>query len=518
MEKLPKHAKIDRVIIFAGIILLLLMVLFNFYYGIKLTLTTTLLAFIIFIALIVMLFLFRFTVKHPPPWLMKLYSFVRHHQKYAVLVMLSIILLTGLALRFSFLRFNYQSTSDPAHYYSTAKKIIDTSGITNQTTITSQNVQTLSNANYFALFPYLFNYTALLSGSMSVFGQNYLSVIMLNSLFDIAGATLLYFLVKKILKKRRFAIIAFALWMLNPFNVVFCALSLPIIAVNTFIILGIFLTKLLFDNFNNRKFWVYVLILGITLGVGNGFRPIMTVFILSIMLIFIIYLIKKRGKQWLTIAMGSIIMVIAFGGAILANNLVAQRFINAPIAYNASGWSLFLGSNVSTNGQWNETDGTELLGVFFSSSKNAGRTQQEMLNLGIQRYKSNGLVANIKLAIQKSAILLGDQKDGAYNLNSIISLSSRTYSIVTNILSIWTLAMIILAILAMYKLYKKCREIDYITMLIIILLIAFYISSILVEVASRYSTIFWPMLTILAVYGISNIIRNSGRYGLPKLS
>lgn len=81
-----------------------------------------------------------------------------------------------------------------------------------------------------------------------------------------------------------------------------------------------------------------------------------------------------------------------------------------------SGWTLYIGSNLESNGMWYSE---KKLDEFLSSGLSPEETQQKFKDLAIERYKSNG-INNVKLFKNKFFVLT--EQTSEYSFGTFLSI------------------------------------------------------------------------------------------------
>ncbi|MBU1119659.1 hypothetical protein KKA50_00430, partial [Patescibacteria group bacterium] len=244
----------------------------------------------------------------------QLKEIIYNNEKGRTILLCLIIIIIGLILRFFiFFYFDYKPISDPAQFLKNATSIAAGNGI--------------ANKFYLGFFPYLVAYTDILGLMIKIFNNSWLATIVLNSIFDISASLIVFTFIKQITKPKSIApFVGLVLWMLSPFNILFSTLSLPVIAVNFFIIAGVYLIYLMSKCIvegDIKKSVLYSIALGLVLGIANCFRPIFPVFLIALLLylVFILLSIKELSKRVITLASISFIIVFCLFVTVVRINL-----------------------------------------------------------------------------------------------------------------------------------------------------------------------------------------------------
>lgn len=304
------------------------------------------------------------------------------NKKYVFILSISI----GILLRVSLLFFNYPELTGSGDYQTF---------FYNASSFSNNNI--ISNPTYIALFPFLMPYIIILGSFFKVFGISYFSMISLNIILDLFTALFLYFT----FKNKSISKCISCIWLLNPINMVWCTVCCPVVLVNFGISASILIFSILLNNINSKKFIIYSILTGIIISISNSFRPIMPIMLIAIALYYIYINLKehKFNKNYLI----SFLLIVVFFTITKVGINVAMDKINGQPVSRTAGWTLYIGSNLESNGGWySEPKLDELLNQGLSPEE----VQKEFKKLAIERYKNNG-IKNINLFINKFDILTG---------------------------------------------------------------------------------------------------------------
>lgn len=336
---------------------------------------------------------------------------------------------------------------------------------------------TISQSTYVGLFPFLMPYIVILGSFFKIVGTSYKSVVLLNIILDLFIPLFLYFSFKnKSIKK-----CSSVLYLLNPFAIIWCTICCPVTLVNFGLCLSILTFSLLLKNMYSKKFILFSILTGIIMSISNTFRPIMIIMLIAIFLYYI-YINMKNKNFKLHYLISFILILISF--FITKNGLLSlmDKINDEPVS-RTSGWTLYIGSNIDSNGMWySEPKLDELLGNGLSVEE----TQKEFKHLAIERYKSNKL-NNLKLFAIKFVILTGNVPNYTFStfLNTVVITSEWISNSIKIILYCYMFISIILNILIAVQslLNRKKLELNIFYMLFYIGII---MAHLFVEVSPRY--------------------------------
>jgi hypothetical protein len=407
----------------------------------------------------------------------------------------SLVLISVMA-RFSFVKFGYQPASDPAQFNYSATHL-------------AENGDLGVRSYYNALFPYLFAYNVSLAGVMKIFGSGVVSVIVCNILFDAIATVLLYVLVKRITNSATSAKIAMALWIISPFNIIFSAISLPIVAVNTMIIASVLCVYLLISGFkkNTKTVLLLSVVTGVVFSVANSFRPIMAVFIIALVIYCVASFIQKPGKTLARkMTMSIAVLLITF----VSLNAGFIKLVSHVTGYENiamhPGWSIYLGGNVGSHGGWNAAD-TDYADHVRAEEVTIIAAHERLKKEGIERWKQMSPAQAAVHLVNKSVVLSGGGQYMIYNISSYPELWQNKRVIA--LLHLWCALYFYGLLLFSAKFLLSAREdkhgLNFIHF-VILLFVGLFLASLCVEVAARYFSPFLIFLNIFTAIVGGNIL------------
>ena len=376
-----------------------------------------------------------------------------------------LLILFGILIRILLLFLNYKNVySDEATFYYNAVKLANNTNI---------------NTRYIAVFPYLYSYILLLGSIMNFIGTGFKTVVLTNILLDIIGSYFIYLIGNK-LKNKELGIKMMLLWLYNPLQILWCTKALPVIIVNTLFIICIYTFIILLKSDTIKKKITLSIILGILLGISNSFRPIFIIFLIAMICYYIYNLLIKENKTDIKLINLIIIIIIFITCNNFYSSLVSSK-TNYKIGNNTSGWTLYLGSNLKSNGAWFEVSEFNE----FLNSNEAEFDVQEIHNYfkeqAINNYKTYSILNLTKLFTKKYYILTSNIPSYTYE-NTINPLTNNKLTIICKLyLIIFWITLILNCITIKIKNIKNP-----IIIFLIILEIGLILSHLLVEVSPRY--------------------------------
>lgn len=282
---------------------------------------------------------------------------------------------------------------------------------------------------YEAFYPHLMTYTAVLAFFMKICGVNYFAVLLLNLLFDIIGVLAIYFLLR-FWRGRNVAQIGAIIWILNPLEIMYCAVSMPIVATNAILALALLVGYIVLRTFKQKLWWQFALLmclLGIIISVGNGFRPFFTVFLIAITMVLVAEVIRK-GKSFCLPAIAGLALAVI---SCMGNNQLLDLGYQKMNPYHVPGgvgvgWNFYVGANFESWGRWNVEDYNWWRSQIYGNSctdfeefkyetydcieehGDLAGLQSELLSMSFSRYAEMSLPRLIRHLVHKTDILLAD--------------------------------------------------------------------------------------------------------------
>jgi len=430
----------------------------------------------------------------PKPMANRIFGFIMQNKWIRLFSAFSSLLL-GFIARFGFALLDYVPVMDSSTYYINAASLIETGK--------------LSSGFYIGMFPHIYAYTVALTAIFKITGIGLWGVILLNTFFDILSAFLIGYLIYLLTRSYKWPIFSFCIWWLSPFNILFCAVSLPVIAVNTFIIILIVLAVHLFNNINCFKYLIYFsVVFAVAIAILDAFRPISIIVMIAILIYYTFLIIKESKWQTFYNCIISLIAIILLSA--LLSYLWTQTISSAtgfPANKYKAGWNIYVGSNYDTNGRYSEKDDEYLVNLMIDYDRDISKIFYRLQNEGINRWKELNFIRALQLMINKSLQLAGDMININWDLKGSYPYFDDSwikYDIIRIISGIYWYFILIFTFHYSLK-RKKCEPFNFI-LFIKILIIGFFLAFLAVEVMNRYFTIFFPMFTVLSILGFHKMV------------
>ena len=353
---------------------------------------------------------------------------------------------------------------------------------------------------YLALFPHLLGYSSFLSIFLRFFGQNPMVVKILNLILTVFSEIFLYFFCLRGLGFRR-AIFAGVLWIIFPSKFLYnvTALSEPFY---TCLLLAFLLLVSELETREDKLRGAVILygLLGGALLTGIQLtRPIATIPLIALA----IWLLLLRG------AYAKRIQVLKKWGIFLAIMLVCFFSFNAQwnrhlinvIGVKPSssyGYSLYVGFNPETSGQYSEQDMVVFGDVLNSEAEHDTSKAQEIMKRLAWERLHNEIQNYPKLFADKLQTMVGDDEGGAWTVKHCIP--ERAYQALLALSNVVYYATLLLSLKGTFQM-KKAQEKSCL-LLAPLYVIGLCLAHMLVEVQGRYHYSMIPMLVITAAAGM----------------
>lgn len=454
---------------------------------------------IIFVLLCLIIFCYAYHRRYP----IKLFQ----SQKFWRLVLIFSIVL-GISLRLLFLAFFDEFaptglTSDTGVHYNAAQEILNTGAIASSEIgiYESYHTQLMS-----------YNYVTVLA--QWLFGANYLSVLIPNIIFDLIASLVLFILLRK-WQNERTAAIGVAFYLLNPLGISFCAQALALSIVNMFIIIGLFMVYEFWQSLRKehyRKFLLLAAASGLVFAISNSLRPVFSVFIIAVIILLAVHTISKLQKRTTlyTIGGAALLLVTFITGGTLID--LSYQLINPyyqDTGHGALGWNLFVGANFDSKGRWSYEDWDLMPPRLFGGEMTPTEINEDFTKMALRRYKEMGIrKLGIHLINKTEMIFTSNEVTPIRNLEEqfkTVNGREEWYQTLNNSFMLSLTILIGLSSIYFWRLIQnRSAKPDFFIFFLALCFCGLFFSSLLVEVMSRYVSIFVPLLIIFSAAALNN--------------
>lgn len=336
---------------------------------------------------------------------------------------------------------------------------------------------------YFARFAH--NTIAVLYYSIFYeFSKNPLLLIkIVNIFFQTMSVYAMYLLINELYKDKKVArYSAFFMTIFPPF-IMYCSQVASENMAIPFYILSIFF---FFKSLHKEKSYVYPLLAGLLLSVGNLFRMVGTVFIIAYMMYILFYKsCKDLFRTYIPLVVAYILPLLLCSNILLSNNITDTQLWNSKEPYHTS---ILKGTNIMALGSWNEEDAS--LPDKFDYDSELVKT--EAIKVIKERLTTTPLYILIPFYIVKLTFQWGLGDFGAY----VWTVPTADLTIFSNFLNSNEATMMVICnsmlLILLYKIIKKTSKkqnlpnFDY---FFIILFAGYVLLYLITEMQPRYAFI-----------------------------
>jgi 4-amino-4-deoxy-L-arabinose transferase and related glycosyltransferases of PMT family len=348
-----------------------------------------------------------------------------------------------------------------------------------------------SDSSYYISFPYQLGFTMYEAGVIKLFGNHFIIFKLLNVLFSMGTAIVLYLSASKAFHESCGRVAALAYLFYIP-NIIMCS-----VLTNQHISVFLFTGGcfLLLKGRNRVGYW---LLAGLAIGLGHLMRPIGIVYLAGIVLFVLLMIWQQwRGsikKQAATTAgkLGAVIVVYYLVQILASISLTSSLVTEHSLFDGDKYWKFMVGLNAQTNGSWNKEDAAYTNQYSFGEE----RHQAELVKIR-ERLEDKGEL--IALFGRKLVIMWGSPDSSPYwSLQGVAD--SRELE---SILHQWERPLYVLmgafGVVSMAALWRTGKGNE--ALLFLILLLLYVGAHLLVEIQPRYRLDFVPVLILLQSYG-----------------
>lgn len=371
-------------------------------------------------------------------------------------------------------------------------------------------------AMYEAFFPHLMAYSVTLSLFMRIFGQNLFAILISNLLFDLVSMLCLYLLLRS-WKSQRAAMIGSIIWLINPIEILYCGVGMSMIVTNTLVLSAILIayyTYQFYQKENLRLFCLFACLFGLTVAVGNSFRPIFTVIAIAVVVIFLFNVLSKFKQGFQKTVPTIIGLVIMFFSSFAGAKLIdfSYQHLNSYHVPGGTGvgWNFMLGANYESWGRWNRADSARFGELVYGNDVNPNlvEIQSTFFKEGINRYLAMNPLQFIIHFLHKTQVFLIDQNNTiawpfgeAYNVGTDHVLYQLLHGLGVALFA----TLFCLAFFFLVSSLRANHSYDQTLFFLCLCFCGLVAASLLVEVMWRYVLQAMVVVIILAACGISKI-------------
>ncbi|MBC2305802.1 ArnT family glycosyltransferase [Listeria booriae] len=353
--------------------------------------------------------------------------------------------------------------------------------------------------NYAPFFTHILYFSTVLSWVYSFTGNVVIAGQIFNILLTLIGAVLLFKACKNLFKLP-VAVMATLIFVLWPSYLMYSTLigSEPLFM--ALLALSMYLwTKL---EARNPSMFLSI-VLGLTLVLMNLIRPLAAVILIAFILCSLI-----TKWEWRSFWRKYVPVVIVFGILVLAGGWINKIIYPFETAANFTGYSMYIGANEKTTGQWSQEDMTYFWSLYHANPDKLSNINKDMQQKAIDRLQKITKEDKLLPFETKKMKIYADENYGyewnVYNNAPTIYHYSDILLAISNVVAaLMILLGFIGLILAIIR--GKMKQIY----LFALMEVGFILSALLVEVQGRYHIPLIFIYSILAAYTLYSIIEST---------
>lgn len=424
-----------------------------------------------------------------------IYYFYIRPQNPGVKIKLVILVAISLIIRILWIHsVNVVPQSDFEYYHKIASSIISGD---------------IAMKDYIAIFPHVIGFPSILSIFYFIFGANPLVGLYLNAFISCAIVIMVYMITKLVYKKEQTALVAAVLTSIAPSHIMINSLLATEPLFCLLLLISIYTALLITEKeLGIKEFYLYAFGLGVLVSISNAIRPFGLIFLVALFLYTIFFL----NKKWLVKLSFLFCIIISY---FFTTNIISasiENIIDTPIARSPTGYNLYVGGNLTSQGRWNIED----VQFWDEIGAREGMTPQlrhdEIRRFAFERFKNNGLKNNLNLLFEKHKIMWWKNDGAVWYINSgqnkqvpgIMNFQqySNTYAAICDVF--YT----IITLLCVFGVILHFRRDSKMDLLQLILIFGFITLHMLVEVQTRYNFASVTLFIIFASVGLEKICSN----------
>ena len=308
---------------------------------------------------------------------------------------------------------------------------------------------TYIRSDYLSFNGYVYVFCSVLAVIFKFFGSKVMTVYVFNLICQILSSYFLYKIVNLKASKETSLVLS-ATYFLLP-NII---LSNLLVSTESFFMLMFLISiyayyKVIDKKELNSKNIIKLVLFGLLISFTNNIRPVMSIFLIALVVCYIINL--KRPKELLFL----VIILVSYFISGFAFNKYVENGIGTKLRSGALGWSIYYGTNVENCGGWNPDDETFIFDYLEDESNgNFGLIKESINRLSSNDFKDNYRLFKCKFDTlwkdsagtygfvepisnkELSTIDLSQYRDPLYNISYILVSFITVVSIVSIIIEI----------------------------------------------------------------------------------
>jgi hypothetical protein len=346
-----------------------------------------------------------------------------------------------------------------------------------------------ANTEYFTSWVYQLGFTMYEALVIKLFGGSILILKLLNVLFSVGTAVVVYFAASKALNEfcGRMASLSYALYI--P-NIIMCSVLTNQHLSSFFFMLGCLL--LLKQGWNKKYQWIFI---GLSFALGNMMRPLGNIFLIG----FVVYVLlsqlltSSKKQMWPVFAKSAGVIVVFY----LVQSLVSYSFLAGgvttyPLSSQEPYWKFMVGLNADTKGTWSMEDAE------YAVKYKLGE-ERDQAELAVIKERLANKPAVAALLLTKLVYMWGSADGSA--MWSLWELNKEDLNVWLNKFErITYVIMSAFGCLSLLALFRSRHSHD--PLFFVILMLGYAAVHLVIEIQSRYRLDAMPAFMLLQSYGI----------------
>jgi hypothetical protein len=370
---------------------------------------------------------------------------------------------------------------------------------------------TLAGAEYIAIFPHVIGYPVILSLFYRLWGAEVMIAQLVNIVFGTGIAVVVFYVGKRITNANGglAGAVLYALW---PSQVFYASLVATETVFAFLVMLSIlFFIKIVEAKRISDRRWLPFLALGLWLAMTNAVRPTAPILLIAIAFYYLVF--PREGEQ--AHRRVRMALIACLSGVFLLSNrgisFMISRAIQKDVATHPAGFSLYVGANYASQGQWSPEDAETLKQLEGIPGIAAQEIHSRLFSAAIGRFKANSF-KNLRLFAVKHITLWGADSDGldyvlsGQEASCPLRLDIRKYqSLLKSLSNLYYYFMLLMVGMSSLFAFQH-KECNYLILLFTVVLGLVGLHT-LIEVQSRYHFVVIPIFSVIAGYGLCEINR-----------
>ncbi len=353
---------------------------------------------------------------------------------------------------------------------------------------------TIVKADYIAKYPHVIGYPAFLSLFYRLFGASVVVGQYVNILLCGGIMVELYFLGKRVADKS-VGLLGALLFALLPSMVLYCTL---LASEMLFTVLFLGCVLLLLEAIKRKGCAAVLLGLaaGLLLAVTNAVRPLGPLVLIAFFLYA--WLFGKNLVRWK--AAVSVVLLAAYVLTGMGLTASVARVIGEDIQTSATGYTLYVGTNLESGGTWNEADALKSDAVFAAAGGDEKRWNDQMTDLALERLQGYSMPQLVLLMGKKFSNLWGTNDHVNWYIKSALPAEDAYHGYYEPLRTLTNLGYYAVLLLVVFGLraLRKSRELPFLALLVLGAACMYMLT----EVAGRYTYSTTVLLLLFSAAGL----------------